>query len=138
MSKTFRSSAWVIVVQLMAVYWALTFLRRGFYLVTEDRWIPIYNSTLIGGTLVILVVSFAIAWLYKVEVSDQSFKGPNIWGGFSSISLNEDYELRKVGIPLFRYLKIIGKTKHAIWIALPVGNESELLSHLIKSTDEST
>ena len=138
MSKTFRSSAWVIVVQLMAIYWALSFLRRGFYLVTEDRWIPIYNSTLIGGTLVILVVSFAIAWLYKVEVTDQTLKGPNIWGGFSSISLNEDYELRKVGIPLFRYLKIVGKTKHAVWIALPVGNESELFSHLRKSTDEST
>jgi hypothetical protein len=138
MSKTFRSSAWAIVVQMMVIYWALTFLRRGFYLVTEDRWIPIYNSTLISGTLVILVVSLVVAWFYKVEVTNQTIKGPNIWGGFSSISLNEEYELRKVGIPLFRYLKIIGKTKRTVWIAMPVGNESELLSHLEKSTDQRT
>jgi hypothetical protein len=119
----------------MIVFWTLAFLRRIIFLITEERWIPIYNSTIIGGTLVILVVSFVVVCLYRIEVTNQFIKRPNIWGGFSSITLKEDYQLKKVGIPLFRYLKIIDKDKHVVWIALPVNNQSELLLHLKTSRD---
>ena len=138
MTKTFRSSVLAIVVQLALVYWGLTFLRRAYFLLAEERWVPIYSSTLIGGTLVILVASIVAAWWYRVDISTESIKGPNLWGGFSTISLFERFQFKEVGIPGFRYLKIIGGEKSSIWITLPVGNQSELLARLEASSEENT
>ena len=138
MNRNYRSSMWFIFIQLAVVYWGLTFARRIYILLADEQWLPIYNSTLIGGTAVLLALSLAVALYYRVEITNGNIKGPNLWGGFTNISLGENFNFKVTGIPGFRYLKINGSTKGSIWVILPVNNQSDLFSQLSEYSEKST
>ncbi len=138
MNKNYHTFVLSIFIQIAIVFWGLTFVRRIFILLVEERWIPIFSSTLITGTVVILVISLALARWYRVEISDETIKGPNFWGGFTKIPFSEGISYKSVGIPGFRYLKIHGVSKEVIWVTLPVNDQSELFLQLSKNNEKST
>ena len=129
-NQCYRTSVWVLLAQAMIIYWAVVVLRRTYFLLVHDEWLPFHSSTLIGGTLGLAVAMAGVAWWYRIEVSNGSIRGPTLWGGFAEIALSPALRFRETRILGFRYLKIQGRTKDSIWAALPVNNESELYALL--------
>ncbi len=126
----YRSAIWTIFLQIATVFWSLTLLRRVYTLFAETPWIPLSNSTIVGSTVVLLAISLAIAWWFRLDLSHQTIKGPNLWGGFTTIPLTGRLSHEIVGIPGFQYLKIYGTDQQTIWLSLPVNDQTELFSRL--------
>lgn len=137
MGRIYRTSVWAVFIQIAVVFWMAATILRVYFLLLEDRWIPIINSTLIVGTFVVLAISVALSRWYRVEISNETIKGPNLWGGITSIPVAGKLSYKKVGFPGFRYLRIAGDARGAIWIALPVNDQTDLF-HWLSGWDEKT
>lgn len=137
MERTFKSSIWALLVQGLVIYWGIALAYRVFSLLVLDQWIPIRTSTIAGGTVVLVIVLNAAAWWYRVSASDESIKGPNLWGGFTTVAFAPGLQFKETRILGFKYLKIWQVGESAIWAPLPLSGQPELYALLREQKLES-
>jgi len=130
MERTFKSSIWALLAQGLVIYWGIALAYHVFSLLVLDQWIPIHTSTIAGGTVVLAIVLVAVAWWYRVSASGESIKGPNLWGGFTTVRLAPGLQYKETRILGFKYLKIWRVGESAIWAPLPVSGQPELYALL--------
>lgn len=128
--KVYRTPVWVFLTQAVVVFWGLTLLRRGYFLAVEGRWVPIEDVTIIGGTLILLIIAVALTYWYGLRVSETELRGPTFWGSFHTIARTEPIAWRHLGFLGFQYLRIHGGGKGAIWLTLPVSDQGDLMALL--------
>lgn len=137
MTNTFRIGIFNIFVQVAGVFWLLTFIRRAYYYFGQQTWLPIQSKTVIIGTVGIAIAAVAVSWIYRVKITDNEIRGPNFWGGFSTVPLSSQTAIMEKRFLWFKYLKISGATETPIWLLLPVTKQLQMYS-LLESRKSNT
>ncbi len=121
----FKTSLLSIFITLAVVFWGMSILLRIFQYISGTGISSLQLTTLLGGSVGILLIAYIVRYFYVTVITDEKIKGSTFIGNIIEIEWVNIVEVKSIRFAGLKFKVFKPKAGAAIWVMLPLDNQAE-------------